>query len=101
MSGRKRSLLPTAGRHVRKYFEGELGMVGHFLSQAGGIRIDPHGVGSVPGLFAGGIASDMCCAPLTLFRPISWVHKPPVAERVRVLPSMPRSNQDRLLTGER
>lgn len=41
----------------------EIGIGGHFLSQCGGIRIDPNGVSTIPGLFAGGIASDMCCAP--------------------------------------
>ena len=44
-------------------FEGEICMVGQALSMAGGIRIDPYGVCSVPGLFAAGVASDMCCAP--------------------------------------
>jgi len=46
-----------------KTYRFEYGIGGHFLSQLGGIRIDPHGVSSVPGLLAGGIASDMCCAP--------------------------------------
>jgi succinate dehydrogenase/fumarate reductase flavoprotein subunit len=43
-------------------FEGEICMVGQALSMAGGIRIDPYGACSVPGLFAAGVASDMCCA---------------------------------------
>jgi len=43
--------------------EGEIGIGGYFISQSGGIRINPYGVSSVPGLFAGGIATDMCCAP--------------------------------------
>ena len=40
----------------------EFGYVDQFSSQNGGIRINPYGISSVPGLFAGGIASDMCCA---------------------------------------
>ena len=48
---------------TRQTFSGEIGIGGYFLTQAGGIRINPYGVCSIPGLFAGGIASDMCCAP--------------------------------------
>lgn len=44
-------------------FKAEVGIGGHFISQSGGIRINPYGVTSVEGLFAGGITTDMCCAP--------------------------------------
>ena len=44
-------------------FEGEICVIGQALSMAGGIRIDPYGVCTIPGLFAAGVASDMCCAP--------------------------------------
>jgi succinate dehydrogenase/fumarate reductase flavoprotein subunit len=40
----------------------EFGFGGHGSAQGGGIRIDPYGVTNVPGLFAGGQASDMCGA---------------------------------------
>jgi succinate dehydrogenase/fumarate reductase flavoprotein subunit len=40
----------------------ELG-IGRGSAQNGGIRIDPSGKTSIPGLFSGGIVSDMCCAP--------------------------------------
>ena len=40
----------------------EIGFVDQSSSQNGGIRINPYGVSTVPGLFAGGIASDMCLA---------------------------------------